>query len=273
VRAVRLAVAIVVAGVASCTAFETNLQDTSVNFKETAKENFESAESAVSDEKYNEAVKFFDYVKNKFPYSKYAVLADLRIADTQFLREKWLEAADAYRLFVRFHPRHEGVGYAMYRTALAHHNAIEKAWAVFAIIDPVQRDQTAARDTVRACDDYLARFPTTAEAPKVKEMRIAARSRLAEVDVFVAGFDADRDHHQGAVWRYLRVADEFGDTPQASSSLFRAAELTRDHLDAKDAGALFARVVKDYPKSAEAAVVLSRGLASMTEITKAAGSP
>jgi outer membrane protein assembly factor BamD len=258
------------AWLSSCTAFETNLQDTSVDFKETAKENFDSAEEAVADEKFNEAVKFFDYVKNKFPYSKYAVLADLRLADTQFMREKWLEAADAYRLFVRFHPRHEGISYAMFRTALAHHNAIEKPWAVFAVIDPVQRDQTAARDTVRACDDYLARFAQEAEAAKVKEMRIAARSRLADVDVFVAGFDADRDHHQGAVWRYLRVADEFNDTPLAASSLFRAAELTRDHLDAKDAPALFARVVKEHPKSDEAAIVLSRGL---TDITKAAGSP
>ena len=78
---------------AACSAFETNLQDTQVDYQETARQNFEKGEEKMASESWNEAIKFFDYVKNKFPYSKYAVLAELRIADAQ--TDDVLNASDA----------------------------------------------------------------------------------------------------------------------------------------------------------------------------------
>jgi outer membrane protein assembly factor BamD len=251
-------------GIVACAAIETNLQDTEVEQKDTARQNFEAAEASFEARRFNEAVKYFELVKNKFPYSKYAVLSELRMADTHFEREKWLEAADAYRIFVRFHPRHEQVAYATYRVAVSHARAIENNVAWLPFVDAREKDQASAKDTIRAADDFLTRFPDDERAKEVRELRVAARARLAEVDLYAAQFYEDRQKWQGAVWRYQRVGEEFADTPQAASALFRAGVLAQDRLaDAPQARALYERLVREHPDAEEAALAKA-ALAKLT---------
>jgi outer membrane protein assembly factor BamD len=254
VRALRLLPLLVLTLGLACSAFETNLQDTDVSYQKTARQNFESAEEAFAEERYNEAVKFFEHVKNKFPYSKYAVLADLRVADAHFAREKWLEAADAYRLFVRFHPRHEKVGYATFRIAKAYFNETDDgAFSELLFGTAAERDQTATRDAIRAFDDYLSRFPEGEHVEEARELRVHARTKLAEHDLYAAAFYAQRDKHMGALWRYQRIANEFADTPLAPRALLLAGQLQRDELEDADAArASFERLLKEHPEAEEA---------------------
>lgn len=241
-------------GVVGCSAFETNLQDTAVDLKDTARQNYEAAEAAFNGRRFTEAVKYFEVVKNKYPYSKYAVLAELRLADTHFEREKWLEAADAYRIFVRFHPRHEEVAYATYRVALAHSRAIEQNVTWLPFVDAREKDQSSARDTIRACDDFIQRFPKDERVAEIKALRSTSRGRLADVDLFAAAFYEERERWQGAVWRYLRVGDEYGDTAKAPFALWKAGTLTASHLqDASSAKAIFERLIREHPTAKETA--------------------
>jgi outer membrane protein assembly factor BamD len=238
-----------------CTAFETNLQDTEVDQKDTARQNFEAAEAAFTARRFNEAVKYFELVKNKFPYSKYAVLAELRMADTHFEREKWLEAADAYRIFVRFHPRHEEVAYATYRVAVSHGRAIENNVAWLPFVDAKEKDQSSAKDTIRACDDFLTRFADDARAAEIRDLRKNARGRLAEVDLYAARFYEERERWQGAIWRYQRVGEEFADTDHAAPALLKAASLAEERLkDGPQAIPLYERLLRDHPDAGEAPV-------------------
>ena len=48
---------------------------------------YQSAEDFEKDERYEEAIAKYTDVKNKFPYSRFATLADLKIADIQFKQE------------------------------------------------------------------------------------------------------------------------------------------------------------------------------------------
>jgi outer membrane protein assembly factor BamD len=235
----------------ACTAFETNLQDTEVSYQETARQNYESGETAFEKEQYNEAIKFFEHVKNKFPYSKYAVLADLRIADAHFEREKWLEAADAYRLFVRFHPRHEQVAYATFRIAKAYFE--EMGEDIFILPPSREKDQRATQDAIRAFDDYLSRFPAGEHLEEARTLRTEARTKLADHDLYAAEFYAQRHKWKGALWRYEHIAREFSDTPLAPMALLRAARIQQEELDAPDeAKVLYERLLKEYPDSEEA---------------------
>lgn len=243
---------VAVSGLPSCTAFETNLQDTDVDYGQTAKANFDQGEQAFADGRYAEAVKFFEHTKNKFPYSKYAVQAELRTADAHFAREKWLEAADAYKIYCRFHPRDEKVAYATYRVALAYSKEIDQD--VWWMPSAVERDQSAARDAIRAFDEYLARFPDDENAAEAKKLRIDARARLADADVYAARFYEEREKWKGALWRYQRVANDYGDTPGAAAALLRAAQLADEKLgDAAMAQQLYEQLLREHPAAPEAA--------------------
>lgn len=240
-------------GVGGCSAFETNLQDTAVNQKDTARQNFESGEKGFEGRRFNEAIKYFEIVKNKYPYSKYAVLAELRLADTHFEREKWLEAADSYRIFVRFHPRHEKVAYAAYRVVLSHSRAIENNVAWLPFVDAREKDQSSARDTIRACNDFLTRYPDDERVPEVQALRSTARGRLADVDLYAAAFYEEREKWQGAMWRYLRVGEDYPDTEKAPMALLKAGQLAEGPLaDPVQATAIYERLAREHPESTEA---------------------
>ncbi len=246
--------AAVLSGAGACTAFETNLQDTQVDYLQTARENYDKGEQKMTDGAHNEAIKFFDYVKNKFPYSKYAVLAELRTADAHFAREKWIESADAYRVFVRFHPRHEKVAYATFRVAVAYSNEVSIEHWYSPVFSPIENDQSATRDCVRAFDEYLTRFPDDVNVKEAKERRAWARGRLAQADLYAASFDEGEDRWLGAIWRYERVAKEYADSPKAPYALLRAAQIAQDELlDVPMAMSLAKRLLAEHPSSDEAA--------------------
>lgn len=243
--------------VGACSAFETNLQDTEVSYQSTARQNFDEGDAAFKAERYAEAIKFFEHVKNKFPYSKYAVLADLRMADAHFEREKWLEAADAYRLFVRFHPRHEQVPYATWRVALSYYKEMQKGF--FLLPAAHETDLASTNDAIRAFDDYLSRYPDGEHVEEARKLRTEARGRLAEHDLYAAKFYVQREKWQGALWRYERVANDFADTPKAAAALLEAGRICEEHLERPDeAKAHYDRLVRDYPSSPEAEEVKAR---------------
>src|SRR5580658_10840032 len=98
----------------SCTGLKKNLRENS-SYLENTKLNFEAGEEALRKEEFDKAIAFFQFVKSKYPFSMYAALSDLRIADTKFAQKKWLDAASAYEVFIRLHPRHEEVGYASFK--------------------------------------------------------------------------------------------------------------------------------------------------------------
>ena len=65
----------------------------------TASGAYNLAEKYEKDERYEEALALFTEVKNKHPYSKYAVEAKLKIAEIEYTRENFVEAQTAYSVF------------------------------------------------------------------------------------------------------------------------------------------------------------------------------
>ena len=88
-----------------------------VDYSVSAQRNYEKGLKELEDKDWLAASKYFQFIKSRFPYSKYAVLAELRLADAQFGAEQYIEAIDSYRLFIKFHPTHDMVanGYASFR--------------------------------------------------------------------------------------------------------------------------------------------------------------
>ena len=126
----------------------------SVEYSVSAQQNYERGMGLMDEGEWLDAVKYFTFVKARFPYSKFAVLADLRIADAAFGAESYLEAIDAYKLFIKFHPTHEMVenGYASFRIAEGYYHMLPDDW--FLVPPAYEKDQSAVTDALR-----LVRLP------------------------------------------------------------------------------------------------------------------
>src|SRR5262245_6366862 len=167
----------------------------------TAKQNYEKGLAELKEENYGEASRYFSFVKQKFPFSKYAVLAELAMADTQYERGNYQEAIDAYKNFVRLHPTHEKVedGYVAFRICQCY---VKEMPDDFFLVPPAyEKDQTAVHDALRELNDFVDKYPDSTYMKQALQDRREVLRRLIEHEVYVARFYLDRDAPQAAILR------------------------------------------------------------------------
>ena len=70
---------------------------------------------AYDDGEYKDAIENFQKLKDWYPFSKYAILAELKIADAHYHLDQYEEAIFAYEEFEKLHPRNEAVPYVIYQ--------------------------------------------------------------------------------------------------------------------------------------------------------------
>jgi outer membrane protein assembly factor BamD len=170
---------------------------------------YQEAEEDIKNDHYQIAIDKLRSIKNKFPYSKYAIDAQLRIADIFFMQESFGDAAASYEAFRDLHPRHEKVGYAMFRIGKSH------------FLDSpsnVARDLTSAQKALDAYRDYLKRFPSAPESEEANKDINEVRRLLAEKELYIADFYYKRDFYDSAKPRYKKVIDLYPETDAAKKA-------------------------------------------------------
>ena len=68
-----------------------------VDYAPSAQQNYERGLKKLKDEDWVAAAKYFAFIKGRFPYSKYAVLAELRNADAEYGAEHYVGSGNRGR--------------------------------------------------------------------------------------------------------------------------------------------------------------------------------
>ena len=193
-----------------------------VKYGQTADENYQIGVDEMKAGNHSEAVKFLEYVKTKYPFSKFAALAELRLADLKFKQELWPEAADAYRTFAELHPTHEDVDYAEFRVGLSR---FRQAPGEFALFPPAhEKDQRSLDQAVTAFRDLLQTRPDSKYAPEAKKYLDEALTRLARHEWYVANFYFKRKRYAGAAGRAEALVEKYPGSRFEADALFLAAD-------------------------------------------------
>ena len=181
--------------------------DTSVDYSVSAQKNYERGLAKLGDKSWAAAAKYFAFIKSRFPYSKYAVLAELRLADAEFGAEQYLEAVDSYKMFVKFHPTHEMVvnGYASLRIAEAYYEMLP---GDFWILPPsYEKDQSSVEDAEEELRNFLEKYPDSQFRKKAEALLAKVGRRLAEHEWYVARYYWDKGKPMGTVLRLRRLLE------------------------------------------------------------------
>jgi outer membrane protein assembly factor BamD len=223
-----------------------------VTYSLTAKQNYEKGLAELKDENFPEAQKYFQFVKQKYPFSKFAVLAELGIADTQFARGNYLEAIDSYKSFARLHPTHEKVedGYVAFRIVESYFKDMpEDVW----LLPPsYEKDQSAIIDAQRECDDFRKKFPASPYMAKAEMIRREVLKRLVDHEVYVARFYLKGDHPRAAALRLEGAIRRYPGSGREPELLYSLGETYLHMCDPQRAKETFARVVMDYGAAPQA---------------------
>ncbi|MEM7495853.1 MAG: outer membrane protein assembly factor BamD [Myxococcota bacterium] len=196
-----------------------------------ARTGFAKAQRLLDKKRYSEAIEQFEQVKQQFPYTKYAALSDLRIADAHFMQKQWVEAMDAYELFLNFHPQHEQVPHAAFRMAKAAFLAMPKRF--FLLPAPHRKDQAVTHKALAALDTFLAQYSDRALPARMQEarhMKQEVDDRLAKHALAVGDFYAKRKKWRGAAARYEQAAFADAPTSIATKGLLRSARIQLEKL-------------------------------------------
>lgn len=158
---------------------------------------------------YQEAIRYFEWTKNNFPYSQYAALSELALADMAYQRDDFTTAATTYGDFVKTHPSHPKAAYAAYRVGLSAYRDRPSEW--FLLPPAFEKDQTTVKQALDALQKFTLTYPASEFVPDAKKLIAECRERLGKHERYVADFYFKRDAWKGAAGRYLILADQYGD--------------------------------------------------------------
>jgi outer membrane protein assembly factor BamD len=166
------------------------------------------------DKDYDDALKAFQQLKERYPYSKYAILAELKVGDAHFYKGDYPEAAIAYEEFARLHPRNEVVPYVLYQIGMCH----------FLSFKSVDRDQEETALAVDAFKRLIQSHPDSQYARKAEKQLFECQKRIAAHDFTVAKFYHRRGEHISAKQRLEKLIEEY---PQAVEDLKYQKEIQK----------------------------------------------
>jgi outer membrane protein assembly factor BamD len=188
---------------------------------------------------YAGSIEKFQAIIDNYPYSEFAVKAELQIADAYFDDDKYDEALSYYRDFADLHPRHEKVPYTIFRSALCRERKMRAA----------NRDQTATRDALLHLDRLLANYPHSPEAREAEILWRDLRTRLAENVVEIAGFYQARGEYESAAERYRSLLNEYPGLGLDAQALYNLGICYLEIRRTEEAERIFQSIVQNYRDS------------------------
>ena len=160
---------------------------------------------------YPAAIAAFQEVITNFPFSEYATLAELKVADAYFEQRKFEEAASFYQDFIELHPTHPQVPYALLRNGEC---------AFKQMLKPDQ-DQAKTKAAIEQFNALIEKHPSSDQIPRARELRGQALDQLAMHEVLVGDFYFDNGQYHAAVPRYQEALDKAPQHPGYHSTRAR----------------------------------------------------
>jgi outer membrane protein assembly factor BamD len=151
--------------------------------------------------KYTIAIEKFQKLKDYYPFSKYAILAELKIGDAHYQREEYEEAVFEYENFEKLHPRNEAIPYVIYQIGMCYYEQIKTP----------DRDQTSALKALETFQRLIKQFPQDPYALRSKENINKCVKSLAGNAYGIGIFYYKSKHFKAALQRFMSVVSEYPD--------------------------------------------------------------
>ncbi len=156
---------------------------------------------AYEDGDYKIAIEHFQQLKDWYPFSKYAILAELKIADSNYHLKNYEEAIFAYEEFEKLHPRNEAIPYVIYQIGRCY----------FDQIDTIDRDHTPARKAYETFQRLDKQFPNDKYARSGAEHITTCVRSLVGNEYYIGVFYYKSKHYKAALHRFMTVLSDFPD--------------------------------------------------------------
>ena len=148
---------------------------------------------------YKKSVELFQRVKEEYPLSPFAIMAEIGIADSFFSGKEYPEAGLAYGEFLNLHPTNENLPYVMYQIGMCYYNQITT----------IDRDQTEAFKALKEFERLIARFPGSKFSVMAEKMVRDCKKAMGDQEFYVGEFYFKIKEFRAALRRFEKIAREY----------------------------------------------------------------
>ncbi len=167
--------------------------------------------------RYQLAEEEFKKIRDRYPFSPYATVAELRLADCKFYQSLYEEAIPLYEEFEDLHPTNEAIPYVIFQIGSCYYN----------LMDTPDRDQTSTHKMIDTYYRLIKRYPDCAFRLEAEKRITEGRELLAEHEWVVAHWYLRTDHVPQALKRLENIVTIYPDTP----IYHKAAKILAEHRD------------------------------------------
>ena len=153
--------------------------------------------------KYERATEAFQKIKDRFPYSQYAVLAELKLADSYYLNKDYELAATSYKEFEKMHPTNEVVAYVVFMQGMSY----------FKQMPTIDRDQSKALLAVQEFDRFSKGHPQSEYVTQAKINREEAQKNVVAHEFYIGEFYLKKKDYRAALGRFEGIIKQYPQTP------------------------------------------------------------
>jgi len=181
----------------------------------TVEELYNNGVDALSQKRYATAVTQFDAVEQNYPYSSWAVNAQLMHGYAEYLQNHYTEAIGSLDRFIQLHPASPNASYAYYLRGLSYYEQIAD----------IQRDQKGTQQAMVTLQDVVNRFPESAYARDARLKIDLCRDHMAGKEMEIGRFYEQQKLYEAAIGRFQRVVDDYQTTNHTPEALHRMTEI------------------------------------------------
>lgn len=185
---------------------------------------FTEAESAMEQEDYQTALRYYSQLEARFPFGDYAQQALLRSAYAHYKADDPESAIATVDRFIRVYPRNPEMDYAIYLRGLINFNRDIGIIEKYLPRDETQRDPGSALDALKDFTNLVNRFPESQYSEDARQRIIYLRNRLARHEINVAHFYMRRGSYLAAANRGKYVIENYPQTPATADALMIMAK-------------------------------------------------
>ncbi len=166
---------------------------------------------------YKAAIKAFNAILDEHPFSKQAMLAELKLADSHYYNMEYSEAKTYYKSFEEHYPTNEAIPYVMFQTGMCD----------FRRSDRIDRDISGPQDAIKSFTRLLRAYPDSPYSDEAKAKIQEAREFIVNHEYMVATFYVRVERYDEAKHRLKYLLSMYPDSslsPQAKQLLQKLEE-------------------------------------------------
>jgi outer membrane protein assembly factor BamD len=158
---------------------------------------------------FKSATKLLQAIKDRYPYSKEAIIAELKLADSLFQRKEYDSALENYDGFERLHPKDKSTPYVIYQKGQCH----------FLQIRSLDREQSRVVKARAEFEKLVKRFPDNEYSDKARENIRQCIVYQSEYELYVGHYYYKMKRYQPAMDRFKYIIENYPDVGQYHEAL------------------------------------------------------